>query len=93
MRSKKTNPCIIVFRCLYQATYLKFGEYVDILVKIIYAKFKNDKDNGYTGCKKIENFLLPTRISAVCISLLCYSTMSKLLASIVRDTGNQVLVH
>ena len=29
--------------------------YVDILVQIIYAKFKNDKeDNGYTGCMKVK---------------------------------------
>ena len=40
----------------FQATYLKFAEYVDIVVQIIYAKFKNyrSKDNGYTGCTKME---------------------------------------
>ena len=32
------------------------------------------------------------RILTVCISLLCYNTMSKLLLSIVRDTGNNPLV-
>ena len=39
-----------------QATYLKFAEYVDILVQIIYAKFKNDrtKNSGDTGCMKME---------------------------------------
>ena len=35
----------------------------------------------------------PKRISAICISLLCYSTMSKLLPSIVRDTGSNLLVQ
>ena len=39
-----------------QATDLKFAEYVEISVQIIYTKFKNDrtKDNGYTGCTKME---------------------------------------
>ena len=39
-----------------QAIYLKFAEYVDILVQIIYAKFKNDrtKNSGDTGCMKME---------------------------------------
>ena len=38
-----------------KATYLKFAIlYVDILVQIVYLKFKNgrEKDNGYTGCMK-----------------------------------------
>ena len=35
---------------------VKFAEYVDILEQIIYAKYKNNraKDNGYTGCTKME---------------------------------------
>ena len=37
--------------------------------------------------------LFPRRISAACISLLCYSTMSKLLLSIVMDAVNDLLVQ
>ena len=36
------------------------------------------------------NFLFPKVISTACISLLCYSTISKLLPSIFRDTGNNI---
>ena len=77
-----------------QTTHMKCAEHVDILAQIICAKFKNDttKDNGYTKCMKTEK-TIPKRISAVCISLLCYSTMSKLLPSIVRDTGSNLLVQ
>ena len=39
-----------------------------------------------------KNFV-QRRISAVYISLLCYSTMSKLTPSIVRDTGNNLVVQ
>ena len=37
----------------FQSTYLKFAEYVDISVQ---NNIKNDgaKDNGYTGCTKME---------------------------------------
>ena len=78
-----------------QAIYLKFGEYVYVLVRIIYAEFKNDraKDNGYTGCIKMEKTFFPRKIPTVCTSLLCYSTMSKLTLSVVRDTGNNLLVQ
>ena len=39
-----------------QAACLKFYEHVDILVQIIYAKFKNDraKNNRYIGCPEME---------------------------------------
>ena len=64
-----------------QVIYLKF-----ILVYIIHKNFKNDrtKDNGYTdhitGYTKMEKNIkkISNKISAVCVSLLCYSTMSKL---------------
>ena len=44
-----------------QAIYLKFVEYVDILVQIVYAKFKHNKENnnGYTIWRKIKYFVLP----------------------------------
>ena len=42
---------------------------------------------------KINVLLFLSRISVVCVSLLCYSTMSKLLQSIVRDTDNDLLVQ
>ena len=54
-----------------QAIYLKFAEYVDILVQIIYAKFKNDrtKNSGDTGCMKMEkNFL----VLGICFNVLFY---------------------
>ena len=47
---------------------------------------------GVLGVRKWKRkFVFPRRISAVCISLLCYSTMSKLPPYIVRDTGNNIL--
>ena len=35
---------------------MKFPEYIDILLQIIYVKFENDreKDSGYTECMKME---------------------------------------
>ena len=69
--------------------YLK-AQNVEILVQIVYATFKKEreKDNGYTGCKKWRkyNFFILKMISATRILLLCCSTTSKLLPSIVRDT-------
>ena len=46
---------IFHFRSL-QGAILKFAEYVDVLVLIIYAKFKNDgeKDYGYSGYMRIR---------------------------------------
>ena len=43
-------------------------EYVDILVQIIYAKFKNDrtKDNGDTGCTKMEKNFSEKDFSSMC---------------------------
>ena len=80
-----------------QATYPKCAEYIDILVYIIHAKFKSErtKDNGYTGCTKMEKSIktIGRRISAVCISFLYYSSMSKLLPPIGRDTGNNLFVQ
>ena len=37
-----------------QAAYLKFFEYVDMLVQIIYAKFKNDRTMGILGAQNIK---------------------------------------
>ena len=63
-----------------------------ILVQIIEFKNNRAKDTGCTGCMKLEKkMFLFLRISAACISLLCYSTMSKLILSIGRDTGNNLL--
>ena len=70
-----------------QATNLKCAEYVDKLVQVIHAKFKNDRSHRKGHFKKI------VRISAVCISLLCYNSMSKLLPYVARDTGNNLLVQ
>ena len=78
-----------VFRCLIfeKITHYisEIAEYEDILVQIIYAKFKNDtaKDNGYTKCTKMLKNFCQRRISAVCISLLCsncYHLLSVILA-------------
>ena len=54
----------------------------------------NSKDNLYKESMNMEKnfFYFPRRISGVCSSLFCYSTMSKLLPSIVRDTRNNLLV-
>ena len=78
-----------------QATHLKSAENVDILIQIICAKVNNDrtKDNRCTECTEIENifFLFQWKISAVCISLLCYSTMSKLPGILaITYTGNNI---
>ena len=35
-----------------QPTYLKFAEYVDTLVQVIYAEFKNDRTKDILGEKK-----------------------------------------
>ena len=48
---------------------------------------------GILGAKKWRNFLFPKMISAACISLLCCSTTPILLQSVVRATGNNVLVY
>ena len=80
-----------------QATYLKFAECVDILVQVIYTKFKHDrvKDRGDIGCTKMEkkkNYFISEDFM-YCIPLLFYSTMSKLPPSIDRDTDNNLLVQ
>ena len=45
--------------CIYRQTVsvVPYAAYIDILVQITYAKFKNDraKDNRYNGCTKMEN--------------------------------------
>ena len=73
----------------FQDMYLKFAENVDILLQIVYKKFENSgrKDNGILGA---QFFFFPKMLLAACITLLCYSTMSKLQPSIVRDTGNNI---
>ena len=44
---------------------------------------------GILGARKWEKSIFSSKlISAACISLLCYSTMSKLLPSIVRILDN-----
>ena len=71
-------------------------QHVDILVQIIYAKFNNDRaqDNGHTWCMDMEKKIFQERFQqALFISLLCYSTMSKLLPSFVRDAGSNLLVQ
>ena len=76
-----------------RTTYLKCAEYVDILKQI--CKIHEGKGQWLYRVQKNgkETFLFPRRISAVCISLLCYSTMTNLPPSIVRDTGNNLLVQ
>ena len=61
----------------------------------IISKFYNEreKDNGYIGCKNGEKHLFPKIISAASISLLCCSTTPILLQSVVRATGNNILVY
>ena len=51
------------------------------------ATFENErgKDNGYTRCKKMGNLFFLKIISAASISLVYYSTTSKLQPSIVGD--------
>ena len=75
---------------------VKVAEYVDIFVHSICGKFKNDrtKDNEYTRCTEMDKNIkqILRRISAFCISLFCYGTISKLLQSILRDTGKNLLV-
>ena len=76
-----------------QATFQKCAFYVDILVQITYVKsYKNSKMTGSRtmgtlGARKWEK-VISKMVSAACISLLCYSTTSKLLRSIVRNSGN-----
>ena len=74
-----------------QATYLKFAEYVDILVHIIYIKFQNDrtKDNRYTGSMKIEKNI--KKHSEMDFSSLYFFVLQ--LPSIVRDAGNNLLIQ
>ena len=47
---------------------------------------------GIMGAKKCRKHLLKKIVSAACISLLCCSTTSKLLQSMVRATGYNLLV-
>ena len=47
---------------------------------------------GILGAQKRGETFFSIIISAVCISLLCYSTMSKLQPSVVMDTGCNLLV-
>ena len=63
---------------------------------IICAKYKNDgtKDNGYTGCRKMEYrvfFIISEKKFIGLYLLLCYGTMSTLPPSVVRDTDNNLL--
>ena len=39
-----------------------------------------------------ETVFFMKAVSSACISLLCYSTMSKLQPSVVMDTGNNILL-
>ena len=72
-----------------QATYMKFVEYVDMLVEIVFAKFKNDraKDSGNTGCTKMENNIFSRRFQQFvfycCVTVQdpnCHHLMSGILA-------------
>ena len=66
-KHQKIHLLLISYQ-VFLATFLKFAEYVDMLIQIIYAKFKNDrtKDNGYTGCKKMEkNFFSKNDFSSL----------------------------
>ena len=80
-----------------RSLFLKLAEYVDIIGTDYLCKNSRmigQRTMGILGARKWKRiyFLFP-RISAVCISLLCYSTVSKLLPSIVRDTDNNILVQ
>ena len=44
---------------------MTFAEYVDILVQIIYAKFKNDRTMSTQGATKFENFRFETDFSSL----------------------------
>ena len=48
---------------------------------------------GTLGAKKWRKIVFSKMISAACISLLCCSTTPILLQSVVRATGNNVLVY
>ena len=94
LRPQMHSLFLSVFRCLrnIQVTYMKFAECINILELIIYAKFKNDRTKGMPRARKWKRIFFSRMISAVCISLLCYSTMSTLLPSIVRDTDNIIII-
>ena len=81
-------------RCL-QATYMKFAEYIDILIQIIYAKVKNNraKDNRDTRCTNMENKKFFFQEGFQQSVFHCCVTMFKLLPSIVRETGNNILIQ
>ena len=50
------------------ATYLKFAEYVDKLVQIVYAEFKNDREKAYWVHENKKTFFI------VCIPIKEYSS-------------------
>ena len=63
--------------------------YVEMLIQIICANFEKDRVKDQVHGNGKTHLL---KFSKACFSLLCYSPMSKLLPSIVKYTGNNLLV-
>ena len=78
-----------------QATYLKFAEYVDILMQIIYAKLKEGrtKDNGYIDARKWKRTL--NKNSEKNFSSLYFIVVLQYIVqiAIVRDTDSNLLIQ